>query len=51
MLISTPRQYNLVITEHDNWVGGDGVPKKKAMLINGQFPGTQPRWTSGLGEG
>ncbi|KAK0650008.1 laccase [Cercophora newfieldiana] len=33
------REYNLVITEHDNWVGGDGVPKKKAMLINGQFPG------------
>lgn len=33
------RQYNLVITEHDNWVGGDGLPKKKAMLINGQFPG------------
>lgn len=35
-------QYNLVITEHDNWVGGDGVAKKKAMLINGQFPGTEP---------
>ncbi|KAK3349185.1 laccase [Lasiosphaeria hispida] len=33
------RNYNFVITEHDNWVGGDGVPKKKAMLINGQFPG------------
>ncbi|KAK4448793.1 laccase [Podospora aff. communis PSN243] len=33
------REYNLVITEHDEWVGGDGVPKKKAMLINGQFPG------------
>ncbi|KAK3356546.1 laccase, partial [Lasiosphaeria hispida] len=33
------RNYNFVLTEHDNWVGGDGLPKKKAMLINGQFPG------------
>ncbi|KAK5655145.1 hypothetical protein OQA88_6044 [Cercophora sp. LCS_1] len=33
------RNYNFVITEHDNWVGGDGVAKKKAMLINGGFPG------------
>jgi FtsP/CotA-like multicopper oxidase with cupredoxin domain len=33
------RNYNFVITEHDNWIGGDGKPKKKAMLINGQFPG------------
>ncbi|KAK5658990.1 hypothetical protein OQA88_1076 [Cercophora sp. LCS_1] len=34
------RNYNFVITEQDNWTGGaDGVPKKKAMLINGRFPG------------
>jgi len=39
VLMPMPWQYNLVITEHDNWVGGDGIPKKKAMLINGQFPG------------
>ncbi|KAM7186241.1 laccase [Rhypophila sp. PSN 637] len=33
------RNYNFVITEIDNWVGPDGVVKKKAMLINGKFPG------------
>ncbi|KAK5651135.1 hypothetical protein OQA88_13252 [Cercophora sp. LCS_1] len=27
------------MTEHDNWIGGDGVAKKKAMLINGGFFG------------
>jgi FtsP/CotA-like multicopper oxidase with cupredoxin domain len=36
---ANPQQYNLEITEIDNWVGGDGVVKRKAMLINGQFPG------------
>ncbi|CZT07190.1 related to laccase precursor [Rhynchosporium agropyri] len=40
---STPsgqiRSYTFTITEHDNWVGPDGVIKKKAMLINGAFPG------------
>ncbi|KAK3367792.1 laccase [Podospora didyma] len=34
-----PGGYNFVITEHDNWLGPDGVIKKKAMLINGAFPG------------
>lgn len=33
------RSYTLVITEEDEYVGADGVIKKKAMLINGQFPG------------
>ncbi|KAL8323828.1 hypothetical protein RB593_005323 [Gaeumannomyces tritici] len=33
------RQYDFTITEVDNFVGGDGQVKKKAMLINGQFPG------------
>lgn len=32
----TGNKYNFVITEEDNWTdGADGVPKKKAMLING----------------
>ncbi|KAL8339705.1 hypothetical protein RB601_006013 [Gaeumannomyces tritici] len=33
------RRYNLVVTEVDNYVGGDGLVKSKAMLINNQFPG------------
>ncbi|KAL1902381.1 hypothetical protein Sste5346_001361 [Sporothrix stenoceras] len=33
------RSYTFVITEVDDYVGADGVVKKKAMLINGQFPG------------
>ncbi|KAK2073255.1 hypothetical protein P8C59_007547 [Phyllachora maydis] len=33
------RSYTLSISEVDNWVGGDGVVKEKAMLVNGQFPG------------
>ncbi|KAL8386875.1 hypothetical protein RB595_010323 [Gaeumannomyces hyphopodioides] len=33
------RQYDFAITEVDNFVGGDGQVKNKAMLINGQFPG------------
>ncbi|KAH7398085.1 laccase [Cadophora sp. MPI-SDFR-AT-0126] len=41
--VSTPsgtiRTYTFTITEHDNWVGPDGQIKKKAMLINGAFPG------------
>lgn len=32
----TDNQYNFVISEFDNWLGPDGVVKKKAMLINGQ---------------
>ncbi|KAE8441120.1 hypothetical protein EG329_005862 [Mollisiaceae sp. DMI_Dod_QoI] len=31
--------YTLTITEVDNYVGGDGQIKKKAMLVNNQFPG------------
>ncbi|OAA65495.1 laccase [Niveomyces insectorum RCEF 264] len=33
------RSYTFVLTEVDNYIGGDGVAKNKAMLINGQFPG------------
>jgi len=34
------RNYNFVITEVDNWVNPrEGGTKRKAMLINGQFPG------------
>ncbi|KUJ13129.1 ascomycete fungal laccase from thielavia arenaria [Mollisia scopiformis] len=33
------RPYTLTITEVDNYVGGDGQVKAKAMLVNGQFPG------------
>lgn len=32
-------QYTFVLTEVDNFIGGDGAVKKKAMLVNGQFPG------------
>lgn len=38
----------LEITEHDNWVGADGVVKAKAMLINGTFPG--PTLTADWGD-
>lgn len=30
-------QYTFTLTEVDNWVGGDGVAKTKAMLINGKL--------------
>ncbi|SPN99703.1 related to Laccase-1 [Cephalotrichum gorgonifer] len=33
------RRYEWNITQHTDWVGGDGLPKDIAMLINGQFPG------------
>ncbi|KAH8590547.1 probing oxygen channels in Melanocarpus Albomyces laccase [Bisporella sp. PMI_857] len=33
-LTGVTRRYLLTITEVDNWVGGDGRVKKKAMLIN-----------------
>ena len=33
------REYWLDLTEHDNWVGPDGVVKEKMMLYNGSFPG------------
>ncbi|CAK7232975.1 hypothetical protein SEUCBS140593_008445 [Sporothrix eucalyptigena] len=33
------RYYTFVLTEVDNYVGADGAVKKKAMLVNGQFPG------------
>ncbi len=29
------RTYTLTITEVDNYIGGDGVAKTKAMLVNG----------------
>ncbi|KAK4186311.1 putative laccase precursor [Podospora australis] len=32
------RTYTFTLTEVNNWVGGDGAQKVKAMLINGQFP-------------
>ena len=32
-------QYTFTLTEVNNWIGGDGRPKVKAMLVNGQFPG------------
>lgn len=32
----TTRQYNFTIIEVDNFVGGDGHVKKKAMLVNGR---------------
>ncbi|KAK2629486.1 hypothetical protein QTJ16_000306 [Diplocarpon rosae] len=35
----TTRSYTFTVTERDNWVGPDGGIKKKAMLINGAFPG------------
>ncbi|KAG4440397.1 hypothetical protein IFR05_004137 [Cadophora sp. M221] len=35
----TIRTYTFTVTEIDNWVGPDGAIKKKAMLINGAFPG------------
>lgn len=36
------------MTEVNNWIGGDGRPKVKAMLINGQFPG--PTITANWGD-
>lgn len=33
------RTYTLTVTEQDSWVGGDGMAKSNAMLINNQFPG------------
>ena len=30
-------QYTFTITETNNWVGGDGGTKVKAMLVNGEF--------------
>ncbi|KAE9571468.1 Laccase [Colletotrichum fructicola] len=33
------RQYELVLTEHTTFTGGDGMSKNTAMLINGAFPG------------
>ncbi|KAK3940894.1 multicopper oxidase-domain-containing protein [Diplogelasinospora grovesii] len=33
------RTFTFTLTEVDNWVGGDGGTKTKAMLVNGQFPG------------
>ena len=35
--ILTLVQYTFTITEVNNWVGGDGVAKAKAMLINGKL--------------
>ncbi|KAI8211844.1 Laccase [Colletotrichum sp. SAR 10_86] len=32
-------QYELVLTEHTSFTGGDGMSKNSAMLINGAFPG------------
>lgn len=28
-------QYTFTLTEVNNWVGGDGAQKVKAMLVNG----------------
>nr|CDP29442.1 Putative laccase precursor [Podospora anserina S mat+] len=33
------RTYTFTLTEVNNWIGGDGGIKAKAMLVNGQFPG------------
>lgn len=30
-------QYDLTLTEQDNWVGPDGVTKEKVMLVNGMY--------------
>ncbi|KAI1330870.1 multicopper oxidase [Xylariaceae sp. FL0255] len=35
----TTREYDFVVSEHQNWLGPDGVVKEEVMLINGQFPG------------
>ncbi|KAK3321960.1 multicopper oxidase-domain-containing protein [Apodospora peruviana] len=42
------RTYTLTLTEVNNWIGGDGRPKVKAMLVNGQFPG--PTITANWGD-
>ncbi|KAK4162393.1 putative laccase precursor [Cladorrhinum sp. PSN259] len=42
------RTYTFTITEVNNWVGGDGGTKVKAMLVNGQFPG--PTITANWGD-
>ncbi len=36
-LAHADQQYTFVITEVDDYRGADGVVKKKAMLINGEF--------------
>ncbi|KAM7192443.1 putative laccase precursor [Rhypophila sp. PSN 637] len=51
--VSTPstgvtRTYTFTLTESNNWIGGDGRPKVKAMLVNGQFPG--PTITANWGD-
>lgn len=33
------RTYTFTLSEVNNYVGGDGVVKAKAMLVNGIFPG------------
>ena len=33
------RTYTFTLSEVNNYVGGDGVVKTKAMLVNGVFPG------------
>ncbi|OAA65258.1 Cupredoxin [Niveomyces insectorum RCEF 264] len=40
--------FTLTLTEVDNYVGGDGVVKTKAMLVNGVFPG--PAITANWGD-
>lgn len=45
-------QYTFTITETNNWVGGDGGTKVRAMLVNGKFePGDRQEakltWLSG----
>ncbi|KAK1753358.1 putative laccase precursor [Echria macrotheca] len=42
------RTYTFTLTEVNNWVGGDGRVKVKAMLVNGQFPG--PTITANWGD-
>ncbi|KAK0625178.1 Cupredoxin [Bombardia bombarda] len=34
-LTGVTRSYTLTLTEHNNWIGGDGHAKVKAMLVNG----------------
>lgn len=36
------RSYTFTLSEVNNYVGGDGVVKAKAMLVNGVFPGVCP---------
>ncbi|PKS09340.1 hypothetical protein jhhlp_003954 [Lomentospora prolificans] len=37
------RHYDFTVSQFENWIGGDGIEKKVAMLINGQFPGPTVR--------